>query len=105
MADLGDILAGARCAIEPLDTALTNEQALKEFMGEFGWDVTVSPGAMNALRTGFAIRQLFDAALAVAQQLESSSATPNPALINSLREAVVGLIDGISRLADSPPTA
>jgi hypothetical protein len=105
MADLGDILAGARCALEPLDTALTSEHALKEFLADFGWDVTVSPGSLGAIRAGFAIRQLFDAALAVAQQLESASATPNPSLINSLREALVGLIDGISGLAAAPPTA
>jgi Family of unknown function (DUF6603) len=104
MAELGDILAGARCAIEPLDTALASEQDLKEFLADFGWDVNVSPASLGAIRTGFAIRQLFDAALAVAQQLESASATPNPSLINSLREAVVGLIDGISGLATAPPT-
>lgn len=104
MAELGEILAGARCAIEPLDTALTSEHTLKEFLADFGWDVNVSPGSLAAIRTGFAIRQLFDAALAVAQQLESASATPNPSLINSLREAVVGLIDGVGSLATSPPT-
>src|SRR4051812_30328258 len=105
MAELGDVLAGVRCAIEPLDTALTDEHTLTEFLADFGWDITVSAGALTTIRTGFGIRRLFDAALAVAQQLESASATPNPSLINSLREAVVGLIDGITSLSTSPPTA
>src|SRR2546421_719712 len=104
MADFGDLLAGARCALEPLDQALTSEQALKEFLADFGWDVNASPGAMGAIRTAFAIGPAFDAALAVAHQLESPSSTPDPALVNQLREAFVGLVGAVQALEHSPPT-
>lgn len=104
MAGLADIAAGVRCALEPVEIALTSEQRLNEFLRDFGWDVRASPGAMGAIRTAFAIGPAFDAALAVAQQLESDSSTPNPALANSLREALVALIDAFKALSQAPPT-
>lgn len=104
MAGLADIAAGVRCALEPIDTALTSEAQLAVFFAELGWDVRASPGAMGTIRTAFAIGPAFDAALAVAQQLENESTTPNPALADSLREALVGLIDAFKSLSQSPPT-
>jgi hypothetical protein len=104
MAALADIAAGVRCALEPVDSALESPERLQAFMAEFGWDVTATPGAMGAIRTAFAIGPAFEAAFAVADQLENPSSTPNPALVAQLREALVGLIDGIKAIADDPPT-
>jgi hypothetical protein len=104
MAGLGDILAGVRCALEPLEGALENEEALRNLLVRFGWDVSVAPGSMGAIRAAFAIGPALDAVRAVAQQLEAPSSTPNPALIASLHEAVLSLIDGVKALADNPPT-
>ncbi|HZV73696.1 MAG TPA: DUF6603 domain-containing protein [Conexibacter sp.] len=105
MAGLADIAAGVRCALEPIDTALTSEHHLQAFFADLGWDVRADPGAMAAIRTAFAIGPAFDAALAVAQQLESASATPNPALVGSLVQALEGLIGAFKALAAAPPTA
>jgi hypothetical protein len=104
MASIADIAAGVRCALEPIDTALTSEQHLQSFMAELGWDVRAAPAAMATIRAGFAIGPAFDAALAVAQQLESDSETPNPALVRSLVEALAGLIDAFKSLSANPPT-
>ncbi|MDW5592697.1 DUF6603 domain-containing protein [Conexibacter stalactiti] len=104
MAGIADIAAGVRCALEPIDNALTNETMLAEFFADLGWEVRASPGAMGAIRTAFAIGPAFDAALAVAQQLETGGSTPSPALANSLREALVGLIDAFKALSQAPPT-
>ncbi|HST39603.1 MAG TPA: DUF6603 domain-containing protein [Conexibacter sp.] len=104
MAGIADIAAGVRCALEPIDNALTNETMLAEFFADLGWEVRASPGAMGAIRTAFAIGPAFDAALAVAQQLEAGGSTPSPALANSLREALVGLIDAFKALSQAPPT-
>jgi hypothetical protein len=104
MAGIADIAAGIRCALEPIDTALTNELQLQAFMAELGWDVRAQPAAMATIRAGFAIGPAFDAALAVAQQLESETATPNPALVSSLVQALAGLIDAFKALSANPPT-
>lgn len=105
MAGLADVIAGVRCALEPIDTAMTSEQALQAFLTDFGWDVRASPGSMDAIRGAFAIGPAFDAALAVAQQLEAGTSTPNPALISSLQQALARLIGAFTALSRSPPTA
>jgi hypothetical protein len=106
MAGIADVAAGIRCALEPIDNALSDERKLTEFFAELGWDVRASPAALGAIRAAFAIGPAFDAALAVAQQLEDGdSATPNPALANSLREALAGLVDAFKSLSQAPPTA
>src|SRR3954447_25791703 len=104
MAYFGEILAGARCALEPIDSAFVNENALKEFLAEFGWDVNASPGAVGTIKAAFAIGPAFEAALAVAQQLESGSATPDPALVSSLSQAFSALVGAFQALEANPPT-
>lgn len=104
MADFGEILAGARCALEPIDAAFANEKTLKEFLADFGWDVNASPGAVGTIKAAFAIGPAFDAAIAVAQQLESGSSTPDPALVSSLSQAFSALVDAFKALEASPPT-
>ncbi len=104
MAGIAEIAAGVRCALEPVENALTSDQHFAQFFAELGWDVRASPGAMGTIRTAFAIGPAFDAALAVAQQLEAGGSTPSPALANSLREALVGLIDAFKSLSQAPPT-
>lgn len=98
---LAEIMAGARCAIEPLDNAFTNEQTLRDFFAEFGWDVEATPAQVSTIRTGFALAALFDVALDVATQLESGGDVAT--LAPELKDAVVKILAAVKALSASPP--
>ncbi|WP_438030314.1 DUF6603 domain-containing protein [Sorangium sp. So ce233] len=99
---LGEIATGLRCALEPLQDAFSNELRVRQFFADFGWDVNVAPGSVALLRAGFALDATFDAAKAVADQLEDG-AGDTTALARALVEAVVRMIDAIKALATAPP--
>jgi len=99
---IGDIVAGVRSAIEPLENAFANETALKEFFAEFGWDVSVSPSSVGVIRAGFALDALFDAAEAIWDQLEEGTGDPARIAV-ALKDAVGQIIDAIKLLSSSPP--
>ncbi|HEU4891604.1 MAG TPA: DUF6603 domain-containing protein [Vicinamibacterales bacterium] len=99
---LGEIVTGLRCALEPLETAFTNEVRLKQFLADFGWDLNVSPASMSTIRAGFALEDVFAAAKAVADQLEAENANVG-ALIVPFKDAVVAIVDAIKALSAAPP--
>jgi hypothetical protein len=99
---LGEIVAGLRCALEPLETAFVNEIRLKQFFADFGWDLNVSPASMATIRAGFGLEAMFNAAKAVADQLESENVNV-AALVGPLKDAIVAIIDAIKALSAAPP--
>ena len=98
---LAEIVAGLRCALEPLDNAFANEQQLRDFFAQFGWDVEATPASVATIRSGFALEAVFETALAIATQLEEGgdAATLAPELL----DAVVKVIDAIKALSAAPP--
>lgn len=99
---LAEIVVGLRCTVEPLETAFTNEARLKQFFADFGWDLNVSPATMATVRAGFGLQATFDAARAIADQIESDSANVG-ALVVPLKDAVVAIIDAVKALSAAPP--
>jgi hypothetical protein len=99
---LGEIIVGLNNAIEPLESAFTNETRLKQFFAEFGWDLSVSPSSMATIRAGFGLKAVFDAANAIVEQVEAESANVG-ALVVPLKNAVVAIIDSVKALSAAPP--
>jgi hypothetical protein len=99
---LGEIVIGLRCAIEPLETAFTNETRLKQFFADFGWDLNVSPASMATIRAGFGLQAVFTAAKAIADQLEAEEANVAE-LVGPLKDAVIAIIDSVKALSAAPP--
>src|SRR6266851_4524087 len=95
---IGQLMAGLRCALEPLDNAFTNEKTLRDFFAEFGWDLTATPASVATIKAGFALESSFATAISVANQLEAGTGD-TAALVGQLKDAVVGLIGAVKALS------
>jgi hypothetical protein len=96
------IAKGFRCSIEQFKIAFDSPENFQNFLRQFGWEASVSPGSMAAIQAGFAVEPIFDAAKNIADQLDAG--TGNDAELSiQLIQTVGNLINVARGLAAAPP--
>lgn len=88
--------------LAPIEIAFENEVTFTRFLNRLGWSTTVDPTTMPAIRTGFALADLFTTVRNVAEELDAGEGD-ELTIAEQLLEALIPIIKQLQALASANP--